>query len=179
MSRESFDASADATPSVGDLTAHNCTNMRLPTYGGVIPWSLEAEGREVNVRGEGQLVFNNLALRLSSALDGLGLAFLLEDQAAPFISDGRLQRVLAEWCPPFPGYHLYYPSRNHSPADAAGGNAAIPRAQSSATLVAVRRSRNSLTCYDGLGHAATRDCGFDDHQGFSAPRCELGTRSPG
>ena len=99
-----------------DLTAHNCINMRLPTYGGLFPWALEADGREVNVRGEGQLVFNNLALRLSSALDGLGLAYLPEDQATPYLADGRLRRVLEDWCPPFPGYHLYYPSRKHSPA---------------------------------------------------------------
>ena len=103
-----------ATPQ--ELTAHNCINMRLPTYGGLSPWSLEAHGREVNVRGEGQLVFNNLALRLSSALDGLGLAYLPEQQAMPFLTDGRLLRVLEDWCPPFPGYHLYYPSRKHSPA---------------------------------------------------------------
>ena len=99
-----------------DLTAHNCINMRLPTYGGLFPWNLEANGREVNVRSDGQLVFNNLALRLSSALDGLGLAYLPEDQAKPFLADGRLLRVLEDWCPPFPGYHLYYPSRKHSPA---------------------------------------------------------------
>jgi DNA-binding transcriptional LysR family regulator len=99
-----------------DLTAHNCINMRLPTYGGLFPWSLEADGREVKVRGEGQLVFNNLALRISSALDGLGIAYLPEDQAMPFLKNGRLRRVLEEWCPSFPGYHLYYPSRKHSPA---------------------------------------------------------------
>ena len=99
-----------------DLTAHNCINMRLPTYGGLFPWSLEAEGREVNVRADGQLVFNNLALRLNSALDGLGLAYLPEDQAMPHIVDGTLLRVLEDWCPAFPGYHLYYPSRKHSPA---------------------------------------------------------------
>ena len=99
-----------------DLTAHNCINVRLPTYGGLFPWNLEADGREVNVRGDGQLVVNNLALRLSSALDGLGLAYLPEDQAVPFLADGRLVRVLEDWCPPFPGYHLYYPSRRHAPA---------------------------------------------------------------
>jgi len=61
-------------------------------------------------------VFNNLALRLSCALDGLGLAYLPEDQAASFLTDGRLMRVREDWCPPFPCYHLYYPSRKHSPA---------------------------------------------------------------
>jgi DNA-binding transcriptional LysR family regulator len=100
-----------------DLTAQNCINARLPTYGGVFPWDLERKGREINVRVEGQLIFNNSALRLASALDGLGLAYMPEDQALPYISTGRLVRVLEEWCPPFPGYHLYYPSRRHpSPA---------------------------------------------------------------
>lgn len=100
-----------------DLTSHNCIASRLPTYGGLFPWGLEKDGREVRVRGEGQLVFNSLALRLNSALDGLGLAYLPEDQAIPHIRAGRLIRVLEDWCPPFPGYHLYYPSRRHfSPA---------------------------------------------------------------
>ncbi|WP_312166323.1 LysR family transcriptional regulator [Phenylobacterium sp.] len=97
-----------------DLTAHNCINMRLPTHGGLFAWDLEKDGREVNVRGEGQLVFNNLALRLNSALDGLGVAYMPEDQVLPHVRDGRLIRVLEDWCPPFPGYHLYYPSRRHS-----------------------------------------------------------------
>lgn len=97
-----------------DLPAHNCINIRLPTYGGLFPWDLEKDGREVNVRVEGQLVFNNVGLRLASALQGLGLAYVPEDQVLPYIADGRLIRVLEDWCPPFPGYHLYYPSRRHS-----------------------------------------------------------------
>lgn len=97
-----------------DVAAHTCINMRLPTYGGLFPWGLEKGGREVKVRGAGQLVFNNLAMRLASALDGLGLAYMPEDQVLPYISDGRLIRVLEDWCPAFPGYHLYYPSRRHS-----------------------------------------------------------------
>jgi DNA-binding transcriptional LysR family regulator len=97
-----------------DLTAHNCINSRLPTYGGLFPWGLEKNGREVKVRGEGQLVFNSLGLRLSSALDGLGVAYIPEDQVLPYIAEGRLIRVLEDWCPKFPGYHLYYPSRRHS-----------------------------------------------------------------
>ncbi len=100
-----------------DLTAHKCINMRLPTYGGLFPWGLEKDGREVKVRGDGQLVFNNLGMRLSSALDGLGVAYMPEDQVLPYVAQGRLIRVLEEWCPYFPGYHLYYPSRRHtSPA---------------------------------------------------------------
>ena len=97
-----------------DLTGHNCINIRLPTYGGLFPWGLEKGGQEVKVRAEGQLVFNNLGLRLNSALDGLGLAYLPEDQVLPHIGKGRLVRVLEDWCPKFPGYHLYYPSRRHS-----------------------------------------------------------------
>lgn len=100
-----------------DLTAHNCISTRLPTYGGLFAWGLEKDGREVKVRGDGRLVFNNLALRLYSALDGLGLAYMPEDQVLPYVHDGKLVRVLEDWCAPFPGYHLYYPShRQFSPA---------------------------------------------------------------
>jgi DNA-binding transcriptional LysR family regulator len=100
-----------------DLTVHNCINMRLPTYCGLFPWGLERDGREVNVRGEGQLVFNNLGMRINSALDGLGVAYVPEDQASPHIASGHLIRVLKDWCPSFPGYHLYYTSRRYaSPA---------------------------------------------------------------
>jgi DNA-binding transcriptional LysR family regulator len=94
-----------------DLTAHDCINIRLPTYGGLYAWEFEKGGRELRVRVEGQLVFNNIALRLSAALAGFGLAYLPEDQVRTQLAEGRLVRVLADWCPPFPGYHLYYPSR--------------------------------------------------------------------
>jgi DNA-binding transcriptional LysR family regulator len=100
-----------------DLAAHNCINVRLPTYGGLFTWGLEQDGRDVKVRADGQLVFNSLSMRMLSALDGLGLAYVPEDHALPYIADGRLIRVLEDWCPYFPGYHLYYPSRRHpSPA---------------------------------------------------------------
>jgi DNA-binding transcriptional LysR family regulator len=100
-----------------DLAGHNCITIRLPTYGGLFAWDLEKNGREVKVRSEGQLVFNNLAMRLHSALDGLGLAYMPEDQVMPYVREGKLIRVLEDWCPPFPGYHLYYPNRRHfSPA---------------------------------------------------------------
>jgi len=96
-----------------DLTQHQCINLRLPTYGGVYVWEFEKAGREIKVRVEGQLVFNNIALRLDAALRGFGLAYLPEDRALPHLADGRLVRVLADWCPPYAGYHLYYPSRKH------------------------------------------------------------------
>ncbi|TRC93666.1 LysR family transcriptional regulator [Mesorhizobium sp. WSM4303] len=97
-----------------DLTTHNCINLRLPTYGGLYAWEFEKAGRELKVRVEGQLVFNTAALRLNAVLAGLGLAYLPEDQVAAQLADGRLMRVLADWCPPFPGYHLYYPSRRQA-----------------------------------------------------------------
>ncbi|MDV4157226.1 LysR family transcriptional regulator [Rhizobium brockwellii] len=100
-----------------DLTDHNCINLRLPTYGSVYAWEFEKNGRELKVRVEGQLVFNNIALRLNAVLAGLGLAYVPEDLVEANLADGRLVRVLEDWCPPFPGYHLYYPSRRHtSPA---------------------------------------------------------------
>jgi len=94
-----------------ELTDHNCINLRLPTYGGIYAWEFEKGGRELKVRVEGQLVFNTLGLRLEAALAGLGLACLPEEQAREHLAAGELIRVLADWCPPFAGYHLYYPSR--------------------------------------------------------------------
>ncbi|SHH31776.1 LysR family transcriptional regulator [Bradyrhizobium erythrophlei] len=94
-----------------ELTVHDCINIRLPTYGGIYAWEFEKRGRGLKVRVEGQLLFNNTALRLKAALAGLGLAYLPDDQVEKHLADGRLIRVLADWCPPFPGYHLYYPSR--------------------------------------------------------------------
>jgi DNA-binding transcriptional LysR family regulator len=94
-----------------DLTGHDCINLRLPTYGGLYAWEFEKGGRELRVRVEGQLVFNTFELRLNAVLAGLGLSYLPEDQVQAHLADGRLVRVLADWCPPFSGYHLYYPSR--------------------------------------------------------------------
>ncbi len=94
-----------------DLTEHNCINLRLPTYGGIYAWEFEKRGRAVKVRVDGQLVFNTGLLRMNAVLAGLGLAYLPEDLVQSEIADGRLIRVLADWCAPFAGYHLYYPSR--------------------------------------------------------------------
>jgi DNA-binding transcriptional LysR family regulator len=100
-----------------DLTAHNCINIRMPTYGGLYVWEFEKDGRELKVRVDGQLVFNSSALRVSAVLAGMGLAYLFEDQVEAYLADGRLISVLTDWSPPFPGYHLYYPSRRQlSPA---------------------------------------------------------------
>jgi DNA-binding transcriptional LysR family regulator len=101
-----------------DLTGHNCLNLRLPTHGGSLyAWEFEKNRRELNVRVEGQLVFNSAGLLLEGALKDFGLAYLTEGHVQPYISQGRLIRVLSDWCPPFSGYHLYYPSRRQpSPA---------------------------------------------------------------
>jgi DNA-binding transcriptional LysR family regulator len=94
-----------------DLTGHNCINLRLPTYGGIYAWEFEKRGRAMKVRVDGQLVFNTGLLRINAVLAGLGLAYVPEDLVKREIADGRLVRVLADWCAPFAGYHLYYPSR--------------------------------------------------------------------
>jgi DNA-binding transcriptional LysR family regulator len=101
-----------------ELTNHNCLNLRLPTHGGSIyAWEFEKDGRQLNVRVEGQLVFNSAGLLLDGALKGLGLAYLTEGHVRQYVSQGSLVRVLSDWCPPFSGYHLYYPSRRQpSPA---------------------------------------------------------------
>ena len=97
-----------------DLTAHDCINIRLPTYGGIYAWEFEKRGRALNVRVDGHLVFTNIALRKKAALAGLGLTYLPEDQVREDVAKGRLVHVLADWCPPFSGYHLYYPSRRQA-----------------------------------------------------------------
>ncbi|AZC56838.1 LysR family transcriptional regulator [Pseudomonas chlororaphis] len=97
-----------------DLMQHNCINLRMPTYGGIFSWEFEKKSQELKVRVEGQLVFNNIAMRLDAALKGLGLAYMPEDLVQAHVEQGRLIRVLADWCEPFSGYHLYYPSRRQS-----------------------------------------------------------------
>jgi DNA-binding transcriptional LysR family regulator len=97
-----------------DLTRHNCITIRLPTHGGIFAWEFEKKGQELKVRVEGQLVFNNIALRLGAALEGLGLAYMPEDLVRSHVQAGTLVHVLQDWCPSFPGYHLYYPSRRQS-----------------------------------------------------------------
>jgi DNA-binding transcriptional LysR family regulator len=94
-----------------DLTDHTCIGMRLPTSGGLYSWPFAKGGRELRVRADGQLVFNTVTMMLNMALAGLGLANLPEDVVRIDVAQGRLLRVLADWCPPVSGYHLYYPSR--------------------------------------------------------------------
>ncbi|WP_119309784.1 LysR family transcriptional regulator [Cohaesibacter haloalkalitolerans] len=94
-----------------DLTQHKCINLRLSGHGGLYAWEFEKEGRELSVRVDGQLVFNTGSLILKAAQNGLGLAYLPQAQLSPLIESGKLVHVLSDWCEPFSGYHLYYPSR--------------------------------------------------------------------
>jgi DNA-binding transcriptional LysR family regulator len=104
-----------ATPH--ELANHSCINLRLPTSGGIYAWEFEQDGREVRVKVEGQLVLNDVDLIAKAAANGLGIAFVIEDHVATELADGRLARVLEDWCKPFDGYYLYYPSRRQpSPA---------------------------------------------------------------
>lgn len=100
-----------------DLADHICINLRLETLGGVYVWEFEKGSREINVKVEGQLTVNDIAVIRRAALEGLGIGFIPQDYVQPYLDSGELIRVLADWTPPFPGYHLYYPSRRQqSPA---------------------------------------------------------------
>ena len=94
-----------------DLTSHRCINLRMPTHGSLYTWEFSRDGRELNVRVEGQVVVNDSIVALEAAVAGMGLACLMEDIVAPAVAQGRLVSVLQDWCEPFAGYHLYYPSR--------------------------------------------------------------------
>jgi DNA-binding transcriptional LysR family regulator len=97
-----------------ELVNHTCINLRLQTAGGLYAWEFEKNARALNVRVDGKLVFNTPSLIIKAAVAGLGLACLPDDQLQEYFKEGSLVRVLADWCPSFPGYHLYYPSRRQS-----------------------------------------------------------------
>jgi DNA-binding transcriptional LysR family regulator len=99
-----------------DLSEHQCINLRMLSAGSFYAWELEKDGREVRVRVEGQLAFDNVPMIVRAATAGFGLGFVMEGQVAGHLADGRLVRVLEDWCPSFPGYHLYYPSRRQPSA---------------------------------------------------------------
>lgn len=94
-----------------DLQHHNCINLRLPTLGGLYNWEFMRDGKEIRVKTQGQLIFNHLASRIDAALSGMGIYYVPQDSVAEHLKSGRLVQVLADWCEPFPGYYLYYPSR--------------------------------------------------------------------
>ena len=101
----------------GDLIAHRCINLRFSPQSGIYVWEFGRRGQSLNVRVDGQVIFNTTPHVVLAALAGLGIAFLPEEEFAPHIEHGRLMRVLEDWCQPFAGYFLYYPSRRQpSPA---------------------------------------------------------------
>jgi DNA-binding transcriptional LysR family regulator len=97
-----------------ELTAHSCINLRMPTLGGLYAWEFEKDGRPLSVRVEGQFTCNDVDLIVAAALDGVGLCCVPDDHLAPLVAAGQLEVVLEDWSPPFPGYHLYYPSRRQT-----------------------------------------------------------------
>lgn len=100
-----------------DLARHNCISLRMATSGALYAWEFEQGGKELRVKAEGQLVFNDADLIVAAALAGHGIGFMIEDHVAPRFAEGSLVRVLEDWCEPFDGYYLYYPSRRQpSPA---------------------------------------------------------------
>ncbi len=100
-----------------DLTRHACVNIRHRPSGAIYAWEFEKDGQEVTVKVEGQLVFNSMPHVINAAVDGIGLAYVTEDLASPYLADGRLEVILSDWCPYFSGFHLYYPNRRQaSPA---------------------------------------------------------------
>lgn len=98
-----------------DLASHRCINYRFATSGELYSWEFEQAGRSFQVRVDGSLIFNDGDLILAAALAGQGIAYLHEDQITDSVAKGQLIRVLAEWCPTFPGYYLYHANRRQTP----------------------------------------------------------------
>lgn len=111
---ESYFAEHPEPTNPQDLVHHTCINYRFPTSGGLWAWEFEEKGREIKIRVDGQLTFNNIFHALDAALVGLGIAYVPEEIAQPYLATGRLTQVLESWCPYWDGYYLYYPSRRQS-----------------------------------------------------------------
>jgi DNA-binding transcriptional LysR family regulator len=98
-----------------ELARHRCISYRSVRSGGLLPWEFAEKGRPFELRVDGPLVFSDADLILDGALAGHGIAYAYEDAVAAHVAAGRLTRVLEKWCPPFPGYYLYHPSRRQTP----------------------------------------------------------------
>jgi DNA-binding transcriptional LysR family regulator len=104
-------------PAPQDLALHKCINLRFQTQGDLYAWEFDKDGRDINIRVDGPLILSSTSLILRAAINSLGIAYLLEDFATEYLRTGKLVRVLGDWCSPFGGYRLYYPSRRqHSAA---------------------------------------------------------------
>lgn len=99
-----------------DLDRHDCINYRLISDGGLLPWEFERDGRDIRFRASGRFVVNDGQLAIAAVRSGAGLGYMLEDDVADDLAAGRLVQVLDTWCRPFPGCHLFYPSRQVTPA---------------------------------------------------------------
>ncbi len=99
-----------------DLTNHNCITFRMPTSGGLYSWEFEKDDKILNIRVDGQLIFNSSTQILNAALSGLGIAYILEDRVQSYLEEKQLICVLEDWSPSFPGYYLYYSHRRHTTA---------------------------------------------------------------
>src|SRR6185312_2709397 len=100
-----------------DLRSHRCINLRLPAAGTIYKWEFERGAEKMEVAVDGPLIFDAGGMIVDAALVGLGIGYVLEDRAREHFKSGALVRLLQDWCPPFPGFHLYYPGRRQlSPA---------------------------------------------------------------
>jgi DNA-binding transcriptional LysR family regulator len=98
-----------------DLHGHDCINFRLPSAGNLYQWEFERNGQALEVAVEGPLIVNDVDLALQASLQGVGVACLFDQQVQPLVKAGRLQRILEDWSPRFPGFYLYHPSRRQTP----------------------------------------------------------------
>jgi DNA-binding transcriptional LysR family regulator len=131
----SYLAARSAPKAPQDLGQHRCITYRMTADGSLIAWEFERAKRSIEVKVKGPLTVNEPELAVDAALDGLGLAYVFEDRVAPFLSDGRLVRVLSDWTPSFPGFFLYYPSRRHVPPTLAALIAILRRRHHSGNAV--------------------------------------------
>jgi DNA-binding transcriptional LysR family regulator len=98
-----------------DLIRHRCINFRHGSAG-VYRWEFEKGRKSLSVAVNGPLIVDDLELVISAALDGVGLAYMSEEHGAEHLASGALLKVLEDWCQPYPGFFLYYPSRRNQPA---------------------------------------------------------------
>ena len=112
----SYIATHAAPETPQDLVRHRCVGYRMMTSSTTMDWEFERDGRALAIKVSGPLTYNEPEIMIEAALDGLGVAYVLEGQARPYLEAGRLVRLLEDWTAPFPGYFLYYPSRRQMPA---------------------------------------------------------------